>query len=208
VVDAIRLADRAAAALRDEIRAGRLPPGSRLREEELSANLGLSRTPLREALRRLAEEGLVVIRPYCGATVADVDEAEVTQLLDVRIALELLAVRTLAPIITAHDLTDLRHQAERILAAARTGDRRREFIEDAAFHRLLAERAGNQVLAGLLARIDDRVQLVRLHRGLEATPDYTVLEGHRRLCEALAARDASEAARIMEEHLRAGWRTH
>jgi DNA-binding GntR family transcriptional regulator len=206
-IDIRRLADRAADALREEILSGRQKPGERLRENELSSRLGLSRTPLRDALRRLTEEGLVVIKPYCGASVAQVDDAEEADLREVRVALELLAVRTLAQRFAVADAKALRAIAARIEEQAGRGDRGKEFLADGTFHRALAERSGNGVLADALARIDGRVQLVRLKRRLNQPADLAVLAAHGRIIDALEAGEGERAERILEEHIRGGWAT-
>src|SRR6185312_12097300 len=101
-------ADQAEAALRDQILSGHRAPGDRLNEVEIAAELGVSRGPLREAMQRLARDGLVVVQPHRGSYVRNLEPDEIVELYDVRIALECAAARLAAERRTDADVTALK----------------------------------------------------------------------------------------------------
>jgi DNA-binding GntR family transcriptional regulator len=151
------LSDVAYEALRDAITSGSLLPGTRLREATLARHLGISTTPVREALRRLDREGLVRLSPNRGAVVAEFDLREILDLFEIREVLETHAVRRAALQASA----DVR-KAQSLMAAAARQVTRRDRIEwnrlEVAFHRAINDLSGNFELAELTERTHRSVQ--------------------------------------------------
>ncbi|MBI3980008.1 MAG: GntR family transcriptional regulator [Chloroflexi bacterium] len=194
-------ADVAFETLRRWIQDGTLAPGHRLLHDDLARDLGMSRIPVREAIRRLEGEGWVVITPHRGAVVASFSVEDVTDLFDIRISLEGLATRLAAGRISAEALQrlhDLHAELERQVAE---DDIVAAEAIDAAFHRLLYATSGRPRLCHLIASIWELVARYRLmsyalplHRELTIRTHYALF-GH------LERHDAASAERAIIEAL-------
>jgi DNA-binding GntR family transcriptional regulator len=186
--------------LRDDILAGRLQPGSRLVECDLTARFAVSRGPVREALRRLAADGLIEHWPHRGALVRRLTEREIRELFAIRIEMEALAARLAA----AADAADRR---ARFVASIQPiyADAPREVCkylkENAAFHDAVLALADNLELRDIAARL--QLPLIMAQVGDVLTP--AVLEAsvqeHRAIAKAILKRDPSAASARMREHL-------
>jgi len=197
------IADRAYVTLRDLIVTLRLPPGTPLREDALMTDLGLGRTPLREAVKRLEIEGLVDVRPRSGTYVTDVQATDIVHIAEVRAELEAQAAR-----LAAKRMDDERRAA----AAALDADLRA--IEgttsigaymalDERVHRFVWEAAGNPYLLDALERLwalSLRIWHLVLER-VAALP--AAVDEQRALLDALVAGDARRAGARMREHVQA-----
>jgi DNA-binding GntR family transcriptional regulator len=193
------LRDVIADAVRGQILAGALSAGSRIREERLAADHGVSRVPVREALQRLEQEGYLVLTPRRGATVASPSPGRALELMAIRRTLEVLAAQLAA------ERRAGRHAAElQSLVAAGTKavrgkdlDQLPELIEQ--FHDLVAVASGNGELAELLAQLRSRVRWMfevdLAERQQEAWAD------HAAIVEAILAGDTGLAGRRMDEHV-------
>jgi len=196
-----RLVDDATHALREAILDGRIPAGARLRQIELADRLGISRTPIREALGRLQYEGLVSLEPGGGVTVAVLDLEGAAALYDVREVLDGLAARLAAQRAGKADLARL----ERTLGAMRRclarGEANQWFTAHVAFHDAIFAASGNGRLGALATIVRQSIQrfhplLLRTERRLEAANDE-----HRGIHEAIAGRRAEEAERRARAHI-------
>ena len=197
------IADRAYVAMRDLIVTLELPPGAPLREDELMRDLGLGRTPLREAVKRLALEGLVEVRPRSGTYVTHVDAPDIVHIAEVRAELESQAAR-----LAATRMTDL------LRAAAGRLDAELQAIEgtvgidaymrlDERVHRFVWEAAANPYLLDALERLwalSLRIWHLVLAR-VAALP--AAVHEQRALLEALVAGDERRAGARMREHVQA-----
>ncbi|MGQ0570113.1 MAG: GntR family transcriptional regulator [Armatimonadota bacterium] len=199
--DSATLSHRVREHLRDEILSNRLPPGTHLQEEVIAAQLGISRAPVREALRLLASEDLVTIAPRRGVIVKALSPQEFLAAYQVREALEVLAVRLAMPRLVDGDLRTLRdlHQ-EMVLRAAR-GEVDRFFEANAAFHTLVVERSGNERLRDIYRQLMNQMRRYRmrsmsLRGGLERS-----LAEHAAILETIERRDTAAAARLLAEHI-------
>jgi len=186
-----------------EIVAGGLAPGTVVNEPELADRMGVSRTPVREALGRLAGDGLVSIRRNRRAVVRSLTAVEVSHVYQVREALEAAAARSAAGKLTADEIKLLR----RLATAARGSRGSPEAVAahhrfDVELHRLCAERSGNPVLADEIRKYRDLVQLVRNQVGEGGGAMERAFREHVALVDALAAGDAEAAARTMADHIR------
>lgn len=185
--------------IRHNILEGELAPETRLREVELAEALEVSRVPVREALRRLAEEKLVELRPHGrGAVVATPTVKKVLEYYQARAALEQLSVRLAADRMTDKAIDELRSIVERGREAARVGDWELSSKLGSEFHKLIAQASGNEHLFELIIGYDLRIGWAHstvARRGGTVRPDE-----HAAIVDALAAGDADTAARLMAEH--------
>ena len=194
------ISDRAYAELRERIVTLRLAPGTVLREDELMSELDIGRTPLREAVRRLALENLVAVQPRSGTYVTSVDAADIVHISEVRAELEGQAAELAARRLDADTRTRFAAVLDRITTGERA-DQDALMALDESIHRLVWDASGNPYLAETLERyfvLSLRVWYVVLDRvpGLGAA----VLD-HARLIEAILAGDAARARALMHEHV-------
>lgn len=184
--------------LLDDIRSGALPPGARLRETELAARLGLSRTPVREAIRMLEADGLVTHLPRQGASVRRLDHAEVMELYEMRVVLEGTAARLAARAASELELAELAQINAEIASADTPGHAARL---NHRFHAVLVDAARNRFLSRAMAALR-RTYLI-LGPSTLADPDRAAeaLAEHAALLEALCARDGAAAETLMRRHI-------
>ena len=194
------LAEQVYEIIRGQIMAMELPPGTRLKDSELAETLGISNTPVREALRRLEEAELVETEPRRGTFVKQLTPHEVEGLYEVREALEVLAVRLAASRASDALLAEIEEAALLHINAVQRGAVD-EFLEyDRHFHGLIAQASANPVLASTLSSLADRIHIVR-RMDLGRRQDEMSGQEHLEIAEALLRRDASEASRRMENHI-------
>ena len=203
-------AERAYEEVRRAIVEQRYIPGQRLVEQRVAAELELSRTPVREALRRLASEGLVVLERNRGAVVRPLDLAEVEDLYELRACLESYAARLAADRITPAELAHLRAAVEEFGAVTHrayddeTARARELSAANRAVHGTIVAAAHHARLATMLDRTVDIPLVFRAFR------DFTTAEGersdlfHRLVLEAIEDRNGARAARLMHEHIEQG----
>lgn len=187
--------------LRSYITNGDLPPGADLREEELSQHLGLSRTPVREAIRRLKEEGLVEIRPYRGARVARLNNAQVEELCEVREVLEGMAARLAALRMSDSQIRRIR---QRLRSRLREVARRPSLYQPPRldFHLEILRASGNRTLANLAERLYGRLSLVRALSGAFRARAEAAAREHLDILAAIERRDPDAAEQSMRQHIR------
>jgi DNA-binding GntR family transcriptional regulator len=179
-----------------------LPPGRGLSENELAARYGVSRTPVREAIIRLADEGLVEVAPQLGTFVSRISVQEVVEVQFIRETLELANLPDAIANVTATDEAYLRALLEEQAEAGRTGDLRRWFATDEDLHRSLLQIGGHarawSVVSSAKAHLD-RVRMLTL-------PDPGILaelhEQHRQIVDAVVAKKRRQAQDVLRRHLR------
>lgn len=188
--------------LRTEILEGRLEPGAELIEVALAEQLGVSRGPLREAIGRLAAEGLVTVSPRRGAVVRSLSKEEFLELYQVREALERMAVQLAVPRLTAEQVEELAALNEEMQAHA-AGNKVESFFEaNRAFHARLLEASGNRKLEELYRQLLDQLGRYRLRSlTLRGNLKRSVSE-HKAILRAASRGDAERAAQLMAEHIR------
>lgn len=188
--------------LRDEIIDGVRAPGSKLVEREIASELGVSRIPVRDALKVLVSEGLVTPRPRTWAVVRELSAADIADLAEVRSAFEGLTFRLAATRSTRAGQDRLYTVLEREWQAARAGDRLLARRAAADFHDVVAELSANDLLQELHRTLRSRLrwQLVQ-HDDLLA-----VAQEHQELYDAITARDTEAVDRLVEHHLRSSER--
>jgi DNA-binding GntR family transcriptional regulator len=189
--------------LRDLIVQGELAPGSRLNERVLTARLGVSRTPLREAIKLLATEGLVDLLPNRGAVVAPIDPARIAETLTVMGALESLAGELVCAQASDESLADIRALHYEMLAMHARRDLDGYFRYNQAIHLKIVEASGNAVLAQTYRQLNANVRRVRYMANLSAERWDAAVQEHEAILAALNARDAARLKRLLRDHLAA-----
>lgn len=195
------LADQVYHDIKRLILSGTLQGGDRIPEESLAKQFGISRTPVREAVRRLDEFGLVRLKPRSYAEVITLSEVEADHVMSVREELEGLAVRELAEKASGQDVQALTALAETCYRLLGDGNVADTFETDSRFHLKIAGLSGNGILAELMERLDAKVQLVRLMRCSTPETIYQNIHVHDKIIEAIAANDSATAEGIMREHI-------
>ena len=189
--------------LKEAIVTGSLPPGHRIIEERIVARLGVSRAPLREAIRLLAHEGLIQRTPRRGAYVAVLFKEDAIELYQFRMALEGWAVEQCCGRISPSDLRDLRHLISFMHTASSDASVNLLTDEDTAFHERLCQLSGNQRLLAAWRGIAQQIQLLsacstgQLHSKLHRIPTR-----HEAIVDAIASGDRSIARQTLIEHVR------
>lgn len=193
------IADQAESVLRRLILDGVFEPGQRLSEVELSQSLEISRSPLREAFQRLAKEGLITLVPKRGAFVTEFDLKQISELYEVRYALEVEVARLAATRANESDL-DLMRQAVAATRLALTSESA-SYPPDTDFHRHMIAAAGNPILADMATEVDSQLRLARARGGFVPERALAAYEEHVAIYEAIKARDADSAGTEMRKHL-------
>jgi DNA-binding GntR family transcriptional regulator len=188
--------------LRTEILEGRLGPGAELIEVALAEQLGVSRGPLREAIGRLAAEGLVTVSPRRGAVVRSLSKEEFLELYQVREALERMAVQLAVPRLTDEQFAELASLNEAMQAHSAQNEVESFFEANLAFHARLLEASGNRKLQELYRQLLDQLGRYRLRSlTLRGNLKRSVSE-HKAILRAAKRGDAERAAQLMAEHIR------
>ena len=189
--------------LRDAILTGKLVPGERLMENQLAEKLGVSRTPVREALRMLELENLVELVPRKGAQVLDMSEKDITNILEVRSALEGLATSLACKKMTKEDLQQLKNMEVDFEKAVADNDVEHFVDIDEDFHDLIFAATENDKLINIFRNL--RIQLYR-YRMAQAknneTSMSTIVAHHRSIIRAIENHDAEEGASIAQGHIK------
>ena len=187
--------------IRAAIVEGRLEPGQRLKEEELARELGISRTPVREALLFLQAEGLVESEPNRGATVRAYEPEEIEDMYELRALLEGHAAHRAATRISGEDVRRL-HESNARFATLRAENDVVDLVrENLVFHNAILEAAGSERLAAMVRKV---IELPLVYKSFYwYSPEQTLISDHyhRELTHALETRDAERAELIMKEHV-------
>jgi DNA-binding GntR family transcriptional regulator len=194
-----------AARIREMIIQDQLPPGTPIRERALAETLQVSRTPLREALKILATEGLVEQEPRRGAVVAAPSAREIRELLQVLGALEAFAAELACAAMEETELSELQALHYEMLAAHKRGDKLGYFHRNQDIHRGIVAATGNATLITYHGMINARVHRARYICNLRTQRWGAAIEEHERILEALGRRDGAAAAALLREHVLRGW---
>ncbi|MDR7554721.1 MAG: GntR family transcriptional regulator [Armatimonadota bacterium] len=206
VVENLPTRELVARKLRDAILSGRFQPGERLVERELVERMGVSRTPIREALRMLELEGLVTTVPYRGPVVTRPTLDDARALYEVRAALEGLAVALFTRRADVAAVERLRGHVAAAEEAWARGDIPGIVAANNAFHDELAAGCGNALLQALLANLRARIVLLRVESlSYPGRPPHTIAE-HKAIVRRIAQGDAAAAKRLNERHIMHAWR--
>lgn len=191
--------------IRDMIVEGTLDAGSRVHEGQLGTALGVSRTPLREALKFLASEGLIDLVPGRGAVVRRMTAQDVRDMLTVLSTLEILAARLACEVAQDAEIAAIRVVHDEMMDHYRRGERLEYYRRNQAIHRAIVAASGNVFLAETHEGIQSRLRRIRYigHGGSEKWRG--AVDEHEEMIAALEARDAERLAEVVERHLRHTW---
>jgi DNA-binding GntR family transcriptional regulator len=195
------LSEQVRGRLREDILSGEMAPGSVLSEAALASSFGVSRGPVREALGRLASEGLVAITPRRGAIVTELTREEFIDAYQVREALETLAIRLAVPRLAETDLARLRELHREMVEHAKRGEINAFFDTNARFHGLFVVASGNQKLQEMYRLLMGQMaRYLARSLALRGSLEKSVAE-HAAILEAVEAGDAERAARLLADHI-------
>jgi len=187
--------------LRQEILTGKLKPGERLLEIHLGDRLGVSRTPIREAIRKLELEGLVTMIPRRGAEVANITEKSLQDVMEVRRALDVLAVELACERITKDEIDALKIACEEFEKATLTKNSTVIAKADVAFHDIIMSATGNDRLIQMVSNLSEQMYRYRFEYIKDQSKHSKLVEEHKTIYESILTKNIQAAARAVETHV-------
>lgn len=188
--------------LRKAILSGDLKPGERLMEKQLAEKMGVSRTPIREAIRKLELEGFVVMVPRKGAQVADITEKDIQDVLEVRGALEGLAVRLACENMNEEDLNHLKQAMNGFSKASKNEDIDIMIEKDVEFHDIIFKATKNEKLIQIVNNLREQIHRYRVAY-LKSFDDLRAIEEeHEQIVHAIESKDSSLAEQVAAMHIK------
>lgn len=204
-VPGLPLSQHVYAHIRAMIVTGEIAPSEALHEPTIAERFGVSRTPVREALLRLRDDGLVIIKKQAGTSVAPIDPARVEEGMLVREALEPRVAELAAATISERDLAALASETDLMADAVRSGDGRTFIEADDRFHRILVDAGGFQQIADIIGRVNAQLDRVRYLSTAQPIRSRLAVREHRALITSLRARDGAGVADRLRRHLQGSW---
>ena len=191
--------------LKMQILTGKIVPGTRLMEVELAADMGVSRTPIREAIRKLEKEGLVTIEPRRGAYASQISVKDMVDILEVRQDMEGLAAYFASSRMTEEQMADLKRTSDSYNRAVAEGEMDSMIAYDTRFHRIIVESCNNNILVHMIEQLQELVLRFRYIYYDDFRRAENMPEEHRQILEAIRdgrAEDARAAADIHIDRLK------
>ncbi len=187
--------------LRDAIVSGELKPGERLMEVSLAEKMGVSRTPVREAVRKLEMEGLVKMTPRRGTHVAEISVKDIIDVLEIRAALDKLATKLAANRIRPEGIRQLENIHRQYKAALEKENLSAAIKKDVEFHEAIYNASGNPKLVSVAGNLREQIYRFRVIYMKDFSNAEDVLEEHENILEAMRKGDALKAGNMAEEHI-------
>lgn len=187
--------------LRQAILTGELKPGERLMEIHLANKLGVSRTPIREAIRKLELEGLVTMIPRRGAEVAQITEKSMNDVLEVRRAMDVLCVELACERISEEELTQLKLACDHFEEMVKTQDVKKIARADVELHDIILQATGNRRLIQLVNNLSEQMYRYRYEYIKDFSQHETLVEEHRIIYESLVNKDKETASEAAKTHI-------
>lgn len=187
--------------LRQEILTGKLKPGERLMEIQLANKLGVSRTPIREAIRKLELDGLVIMIPRRGAEVAQITLKDLKDVMEVRCALDVLAIELACDRMGREELNSLYQACENFREAVKTKDTRKLAEADVAFHDAIVLSTGNTRLIQLVSNLSEQMYRYRFEYLKDATSHEMLQQEHMEMYQNILKKDKAAAASVVRKHI-------
>jgi DNA-binding GntR family transcriptional regulator len=200
-VPRVVLHEQVAATLRQMLVEGLIPPGGKLNERELCEELNISRTPLREAIKMLAVEGLVELLPNRGSVAIELSAADVRHTFEVMAGLEGLSGELAAQRITESELDEIKALHFEMMAAFTRRDLSAYYQLNAAIHRAINQAAKNPVLTATYNQVNARLQALRFRSNQDGEKWQHAVDEHAAMIDALSARDPEALRRVLMSHL-------
>ena len=195
------LSDQVYLMVKSEILKGNLKMGERISEDALAEQFGVSRTPIREAMRRLSEYGIINLAPRSHASITKIGIEDAMDIAELRIDLELFGIDHIREELFMKDLEEISRSAAECLYAISIGDKARAFEFDSTFHVGLMKATGNQALVDTYTRLDAKIQLLRIEQDLDEKTLVDYLAQHNELIQLLKAGRKDEAKELIREHI-------
>jgi len=199
--DYIPLRDVIFNTLRDAIVSGELKPGERLMEVSLAEKMGVSRTPVREAVRRLEVEGLVTMTPRKGTHVAELSVKDIMDVLEIRAALDKLATELAASRIRQENIRQLESIHRQYIAHLHKENLQGAIKKDVEFHDAIYHASGNNKLMNVAANLREQVYRFRVLYMRDFSNAEDVLKEHEHILKALCDKDSQKAGQLAQEHI-------
>ncbi len=187
--------------LRQEILTGKMKPGERLMEIHLANKLGVSRTPIREAIRKLELEGLVIMIPRRGAEVAQITWKNLKDVLEVRRALDVLAIELACERMPQESIGSLYRACETFEAATKTQDTRKIAEADVAFHDIIVVSTGNNRLMQLVNNLAEQMYRYRFEYLKDDSQHRMLVREHQEMYQSILNGDKIAAANVVKKHI-------
>jgi DNA-binding GntR family transcriptional regulator len=195
--------DQVVEAIVERVRLGRYVPGQRLIEADLTADLGVSRGPLREALSRLASQGLLDISPHRGAVVRRLTRTDVTELFAMRELLEGEAARLAARNVNVNDARSTFRLLARSMRSYRTAKDWKSYVDtNTALHDAIVAASGNSLLQQMVEQLSTQAFRMQFRSSVDGRPLLESVRDHEAILEAILAGDEEAARQRMQEHVR------
>ena len=188
--------------LREAILKGELKPGERLMELQLAAKLGVSRTPIREAIRMLEQEGLAVTIPRKGAEVAKMTEKDMEDVLQIRDALDELAAAIACEQMTKEQLDALKNTMREFEESTKTGDVKRIAQADVEFHDIIYQATGNPKLVTMLNNLREQMYRYRVEYLKDEKNYPTLMKEHSEIVDGLIVKNKEKVTNAMHKHVK------
>lgn len=205
ILSPVILSQQVGSYLMRQLVTGQLRPGDRINEAELARRLGISRNPIREALNRLEERGLLVGAPHRGRFVRAMTKQDVDELFAFRIALEDFALIQAMPRIGAREVDDFAKMVEAMEAAAEGGDEARLTELDLAFHLRICELSANRRVLGAFANIQSEVQMLIALADQRFDSLHAAAADHWPIVDAFSVGDHARSQAALRAHIEDAW---
>jgi DNA-binding GntR family transcriptional regulator len=202
-IDNTPLSERIAETIRTNILKGVIKPGERLVEPKLSEQLGISRTPIREALRHLESEGFIEIIPRRGAIVTEITDKDVDEIFVIKIKLESLSAKLATTRLSMDEIFRMKELASKVSdGSPRVG----QMVNwNSEFHDTFIRNCGNERLIKILSSLQQQFKRATVFSFSETGRTKEVAKEHHDIIEAMEKRDADSVEKLVEKHIRNGW---
>ena len=187
--------------LREAILRGDLVPGERLMELQLAAKLGVSRTPIREAIRMLEQEGLAITIPRKGAIVAGMTEKDMQDVLEIREALEELSVQVACDKITDEEIAELQKNMKHFEQSLKSGDLKKMAQADVEFHDVIYRATDNPKLINMLNNLREQMYRYRVEYLKNPQNHEQLLQEHEAIYKGIVEKDKSAVTEMIRKHI-------
>ena len=187
--------------LKRQIMIGEIPPGTRMMEVELADDMGVSRTPIREAIRKLEKEGLVSIEPRRGAYASEISIKDMVDVLEVREFLEGMAAGLASKRITEEETEAIKHAVEAYRDAVESGNTEEIIREDEIFHKLIVDCSGNKTLIQMINQVQELALRFRYIYYEDFSRYQNMPNEHQEILDAVLTGDPETARKVADEHV-------
>ena len=187
--------------LKRQIMIGEIPPGTRMMEVELADDMGVSRTPIREAIRKLEKEGLVSIEPRRGAYASEISIKDMVDVLEVREFLEGMAAGLASKRITEEEIAALKHSIDAYRNAVESGSTEEIIEEDEIFHKLIVDCSGNKTLIQMINQVQELALRFRYIYYEDFSRYKNMPNEHQEILDAVLSGDPEIARKVADEHV-------